>query len=181
MPQSLPDRTIAEEPRYLITRKGVRLRIRPVKPTDGPILAALLADLSAEDLRFRFLDARKMPRTEEIAAMVEVDHRRNEHVLAFDAATGRLVGSLMMLVDSHMDCAEVAIIVASDVKGHGVGWTLLRHASDIAFVRGVKRLRCIESRDNHDALEVERALGFHALAVEDDPGVMLLESDLDYI
>jgi acetyltransferase len=179
MDSSSLDCTIAE-PRgnYCLTRSGTALRLRPAAVTDGPLLAELLARVTPEDLRFRFLDTRKMPAERDIAALLWVDHRRSEHVLAFDTATGELVATLMVVADPRMDAAEVAIAVASGWKGRGIGWALLRHASDLAFIRGVKKLRCIESRANHDALEVERALGFRARPMEGDPDLLLVEADL---
>lgn len=41
-----------------------------------------------------------------------------------------------------------------------------------------RRLRCIESSAHHEALEVERALGFHVRAAEGEPGLMVVEADL---
>ena len=173
------DCTIAEpQCNYLLTRSGTPLRLRPVAVSDGPLLGEFFARVAQDDLRFRFLDTRKMPAAHDIAAMLEVDHRRSEHVLAFDTGTGELVATMMGLADPRMDAAEVAIAIASGWKGRGIGWTLLRHASDLAFIRGVKKLRCIESRANHDALEVERTLGFHARPMEGEPGLLLVEADL---
>jgi RimJ/RimL family protein N-acetyltransferase len=173
------DRTLAETGgHYLSTRSGDRLRLRPVRPDDGPLLAGFFARLSAEDLRFRFLDRRKPPAAADIAAMVQVDHRRTEHVLAFDTSTGELVASVMIVGDGRMDTAEIAIALATEWKGRGIGWSLLRHATELAFIRGVRRLRCIESSANHDALEVERSLGFHARVAEGEPGLMLVEANL---
>jgi acetyltransferase len=142
------------------------------------MLAQFFARLTPEDLRFRFFDSRKAASGHEIAAMLDVDHRRSEHLLAFDARTGEVVASLMLVADPSMDSAEVAIAVASAWKHRGVGWSLLRHASDLAFARGIRTLRCIESRANHDAVEVERTLGFRARALEDEPGLILLEAQL---
>ena len=132
------DRTIGEHPgTYLLTRSGTRLRVRPVTLADGPLLAEFFARLTPEDLRFRFLDTRRVPSS-----------------------------------------AEVAIAVAGAWKDRGIGWTLLRHATDLALIRGVRKLRCIESLSNHDALEVERTLGFHARAIDGEPGLLLVEAEL---
>ena len=173
------DRSLAEPSGcYLTTCEGTRLRLRPARPTDGALLAEFFGRLSAEDLRFRFLDSRKLPTPQDIAAMVEVDHRRTEHVLAFDSGTGELVGSLMLVADPTLAVAELAIAVASDWKARGVGSALLRYAHDLAFLRGVKTLRCIESRSDAAALAVERALGFHAREVRADPTLLLLEANV---
>ena len=44
--------------------------------------------------------------------------------------------------------------------------------------RGVKRLRSIESRDNREAIDVERTLGFRSSDYEGDATLALLEIDL---
>lgn len=171
--------TLAERPgQYLQTRTGGCLRLRPVSVTDGRLLAEFFGRLSADDLRFRFLDARKQLTPADIAAMIEVDHRRHEHLLAFDTASGQLAGSLMIITDPNMEAAEVAVAVAAEYKGQGIGWTLLRHAADLARERGLKRLRSIESQANHEAIEVGRALGFRSRALTSAPGLVLLETEL---
>jgi GNAT superfamily N-acetyltransferase len=173
------DRTLAQEAGpYLITRGNAQLRLRPVRTDDGPLLAEFFSRLSPEDLRFRFLDFRREPSAAEIAAMLEVDHRRGEHVLAFDTASGDLIATLMLIADDLMETADVTISVAADWKDRGIGWTLLRHASDLAYLRGIKKLRSMESRANHDALEVERSLGFRTCPVEGDPSLVVLEAEL---
>jgi GNAT superfamily N-acetyltransferase len=173
------DRTLGEHPgTYLLTRSGLDLRVRPVTVDDGPLLARFFARLSPEDMRFRFLDSRQAPSAAEIGALLEVDHRRSEHLLAFDTCTGELVASLMLIADPALDEAEIAVAVASEMKGRGIGWALLRHACDLASIHGLKKLRCLESRSNHEALEVERALGFHASGSEQEPGLIMLEADV---
>src|SRR3546814_13177900 len=64
--------------------------------------------------------------------------------------------------------AEVAVSVHRDWKAQGIGWSLLRHAAQIARATGISRLQSIESRDNHAAIEVERDLGFTARACPGD-------------
>lgn len=174
-----PDLTLAEPiGNYLITRDGAQLRLRPAADMDGKILADFFAKLSPEDVRYRFLDARKWPNEDQITAMLEVDHRRIEHLLAFDTGTGELIASLMMVADAQMETAELAIAVSSAWKGRGIGWTLLRHARELAFMRGVKTLRCIEDRSHCEAIEVEHALGFHQRDIEGEPTLVLLEAEV---
>lgn len=174
------DRVIGEPTgTYLATRSGTCLRVRPVKPTDAPMVAQFISRLSPEDLRFRFLDTRKLPQPDEIVAMLEVDHRRSEHLLAFDTHTGELIASLMLIADPAMRTCEIAIAVRGDWKDHGIGWALLRHARELASSRGIRTLQSIESRANHDALEVERAQGFHVRDLPGDPGLVMVEAQLD--
>ncbi|SFG01328.1 acetyltransferase [Novosphingobium sp. CF614] len=162
----------------LATRGGLVLKLRPVTADDAATLTALFDRLAPEDMRFRFLSGREHLSAHQLAAMIGVDHRHSEHLLAFDAATSRLTASLMIVADEHMDVAEVAIAVSPDLKGQGIGWTLLKHAAELARERGVRRLRSIESRANHQAIEVERALGFNTSDYEGDATLVLVEAQL---
>jgi acetyltransferase len=164
---------------FLITRAGIVLKVRPVTVDDGPLLAGFFERVDIEDLHFRFLSGQDHPRPDQIAQMIEVDHRRAEHLLAFDAETSTMVASAFVAVDGQMDCAEIAISVAKDYRARGIGWTLLKHVAELAKVHGVKRLRSIESRQNHAALEVERALGFSATDYDGDPTLVLIEAQLN--
>jgi GNAT superfamily N-acetyltransferase len=173
------DSTLAERPGFrLVTRDGVRLRLHPAEPVDGTALGDLLASLTPEDVRFRFLLSREEPDAEQVGDLVTVDHRRTEHLLAIDEVTHRPVASLMIAADPQMETAEVAVAVAPGARGRGIGWALLNHAADLARERGIKKLRSVESRANHDALEIEEALGFRAHPVAGDPSLVMLETDL---
>jgi acetyltransferase len=173
------DNPVADEPaHFLRTDSRMRLRLRDVRPGDGRLLATFFGRLSPDDLRFRFVESGRLPTELEIGAMLDVDRRRNEHVLAFDVATGELVASLMVVSNPRMQTAEVAIAVATEWKARGIGWTLLRHARELAFHRGLKRLRSVEALAEHDALESGSALGFRARPLEGDPRLVLVEADL---
>ena len=178
MPSNSLDRTLAEAGELTFqTRGGLTIRVRPATVHDGPLLADLMQRMSEDDLRFRFLTSGRIS-AEQIAAMIEIDHRHTEHVLAFDAATGTLVASMMVVANQEMDTAEVAIAEALEYHGKGIGWTLLGHAVDLARERGLKKLRSFESRENYEAILVERDLGFRARTVEGDPSLVMLEADL---
>jgi len=172
--------TLATDPSAtLTTRSGLVLEVRPVHADDTLLLTRFFEHVSPEDLRFRFLSAMLHPSAEQIAAMVQVDHWSSEHLLVFDVANDELVASAMMVADKGMHVAEVAISVAADSKGQGIGWTMLKHCADVARARQIGKLQSIESRANHAAIEVEQALGFKAKAYEGDPGLVLIEAELN--
>ena len=161
----------------LATRCGFTVTLRPVTPDDAPALAAFFARVAPQDLRFRFLSAQTEVRPDQIAAMVAVDHRTSEHILAFEQATGTLVASAL-LVGDDAGTAEVAIAIAADYRDRGLGWTLLDYMAGLAKAMGFARLRSIEAHANHAAIEVERALGFTASTYEGDATMVLVEKQL---
>lgn len=174
------DLVIAAEPdTVLSTRNGLVLRVRPVTIDDGLLLAEFFERVDPEDLHFRFLSGQDHVRPDQIAQMIEVDHRRAEHLLAFDADNTKMVASALLVADNRLETAEVAISVAKEYRSQGVGWTLLKHVAELAKSHGIKRLSAIESLQNHAALDVERALGFSASSYGDDPTLVLIEARLN--
>ena len=162
----------------LTTRSGFKMTLRPVRPEDAAILDAFYDALAPDDMRYRFLSAQSHLSTAQLAALVEVDHRHREHLLAFERAGGELIATLLIAAGDRFENAEVAISVAPTCKGRGVGWSLLHHAIDLARERGIARLRSIESRANCEAIEIERTLGFKSSDYEGDATLALLEIDL---
>ena len=162
----------------LTTGSGLALRVRPATAADEPALAALFADITPEDLRFRFLSAVRQVGHEQIAAMLRGDHDLSETFLAFEQDGGMLVATAMVAADGGRATAEVAISVHRDFKGRGIGWGLLTHVVDFARAHGFARLQSIESRDNRAAIDLECEMGFTARPYPDDATLTLIEFDL---
>ena len=162
----------------IVTRDGAEIMLRPVTADDAALLNRFFDGLAPDDMRFRFLSAQPHLSGAQLAAMIDVDHRHREHLLAFESNRNELVASLLIAADDKFEVAEVAIAILPAYKGRGVGWSLLNHAVDLAKKRGVKRLRSIESRDNREAIDVERTLGFRSSDSEGDATLALLEIDL---
>lgn len=176
---NVPDATLSEAAdTRLRTRTGLDLTLRPVADSDADLVNHFFDSLTADDMQFRFLSGQSHLSSAQLAAMIGVDHRHREHLLAFDPATSQLVASLLIAADDAFEAAEVAICVAPAYKTRGIGWTLLNHAVDLSRARGLKTLRSIESRANRGAMEVEQTLGFKASDYDGDATLALLELDL---
>ncbi|RIA46373.1 acetyltransferase [Hephaestia caeni] len=178
MTSQSPDRaSLHANETELTTGTGLHLRIRPAGPADEGLLEAFFENVTHEDLRFRFLSSVQHVGHDQIAAMLRSDHDRTSTFLAFDE-NGLPVGIATLAADAQGETAEVAVSVHRDRKAQGIGWSLLRHAAQIARTRGILRLQSIESRDNHAAIEVERELGFTARAYPGDATLILVEANL---
>lgn len=162
----------------LMTRSGLKLHVRAVAPEDEPLLAEFFRHVTPEDLRFRFLGVVREVSHERLLAMTKVDHNTTEHFLAFAHSSDAIVATAMVACDPLFTKAEVAISVRADEKHKGVGWEMLRHAARYARARGVKTLESLESRENHEAIELEREQGFVAVPYPDDPTLLLIRKDL---
>lgn len=143
------------------TRSGVALNIRPAAPGDRDAVLAFLRAIDPADLRFRFLSA--VTPTDALARiMTDVDHRSTEDLIAFDADDGSIAATAMIAQTATPECAEIAVLVRSDLQGHGIGWEMLKQACGYARARGFLRVECVESSSNQNAVSLEREQGFTA-------------------
>lgn len=163
-------------PTNLTTRTGFRFAVRPAEPDDANDLAALVSNVSDDDRRFRFLTAMTTLPSNTLTRMTNVDHQRTEDFLAFDGDT--MIASAMVAADAGLTRAEIAICIHNDYKKRGIGWALLEHAVGWARSKGIKTVESIESWDNHDAIELQREMGFTAHPYPGDATLVLISKDL---
>jgi GNAT superfamily N-acetyltransferase len=159
----------------LETRYGFPFTVRPATHDDEVALAAFFDEVSDEDRRFRFLSAVRHVSPAQLHDITAFEHHRHETVLAFEPGGATIIAAATLAADKAGDIGEVAISILPELKGKGIGWTLLDHMAQEARRWGIKKLQSIESRDNHAAITLEREMGFTARAVEGDPALMLLE------
>lgn len=162
----------------LTTRSGLSFQVRSADETDEAMLAEFFTHVTHEDLRFRFLSAIQKVGHAQLAVLTQVDHRRVENFLAFDIVTGCLLASAMLAIEDDLEHAEVAIVIRSDFKDRGLGWSLLEHAAERAAAMGVKTLQAIEMPDNRPAIRVEHDMGFTSRPYPGDATLTLLEKSL---
>lgn len=162
----------------IISRSGCQFWVRPVLPTDEVALAEFFRHVSDEDMRFRFLTGIREIGADRLDALTHVDHRTTENFLAFVDDESMIIASAMLACEPSMKRGEVAISVRSDFKRDGVGWEMLSHVAKYAESIGVEIIESIESRDNHEAIELERDMGFTATAYPGDSTLILLQRSL---
>lgn len=175
-----PQLLIEEWSAVLTTRTGLKLYVRPASPDDAMAMRLLFAELTPDDLRFRFLSPLKQPCASLLDMLVDLDHVRSEDYLVFVDVGGdkMLIASAMLSLDPGGERAEVAIAVRADYKTKGVGWTLLDFVAREAEARGVKVLESIECRDNRAAIELEREMGFTISFYPGDASLNLVSKTL---
>ncbi|MBN9057164.1 MAG: GNAT family N-acetyltransferase [Rhizobiales bacterium] len=162
----------------LVTHTGLTLHVRPVRPEDEALLAEFFAHVAPADLRFRFLGGVREVSRERLLAMTQVDHRTTEHFLAFADGDAAVAAAVMVACDPSTQTAEVAISVRAEHKHKGIAWEMLRHAARHAKALGARTLESLESRENHEAIELEREQGFVAVPYPDDPTLILIRKEL---
>jgi acetyltransferase len=161
----------------LTTRDGLNLNVRPACAEDEPALVDFFDRVSPQDLRFRFLSAMKKVPPGLAHQLVDINHTQTENLLAFDGE-GQLVATTMVAAPNGTDDAEVAVAVRSDLKGQGLGWSMLDQACDYARSRGIKTLHSVQLSDDRAAITLEEEMGFRAQPCPDDMSLTILSKDL---
>ncbi|WP_297511587.1 GNAT family N-acetyltransferase, partial [uncultured Caulobacter sp.] len=164
----------------LVTQGGLKVHVRPTRPEDQTALAAFFAALSPEDLRHRFLASLKTVDDERLSLIAQVDFRRAVSFVALGpAAEGDILATALLVGEPGADRAEAAISVRSDLKGLGLGWSLLDHTLAYARAVGIHVVESIEAVDNQGALRLESEMGFEVRAAPGDFGLRVAERALD--
>jgi RimJ/RimL family protein N-acetyltransferase len=130
-------------------RDGSKVLIRPVRGTDAPLLADGFARLSAQSRQLRFLSSKTTLSAAELRFFTEVDHHDHEALGALSPADERGVGIARYVRDTaDPQAAEIAVTIADDWQGRGLGTELLAQLSDRARQAGICRFTATVSADN---------------------------------
>jgi len=156
--------------RHLEMKDNWRIMVRPIRPEDEPLIHEFLRHVTKEDLRLRFFAAMKQFSHEFIARLTQLDYARAMAFVAFDEATGEMVGVVRIHSDSIYESGEYAILLRSDLKGRGLGWMLMQLIIDYAKSEGLKHISGDVLHENTVMLAMCRSLGFEieADSVEHD-------------
>jgi acetyltransferase len=152
--------------RQIEVKDGWRVFARPIRPEDEPLIHEMLKHVTMQDLRLRFFAAMKEFSHEFIARLTQLDYARAMAFVAFDEATGELVGVVRIHSDSIYESGEYAILLRSDLKGRGLGWALMQMIIEYAKSEGLKTISGDVLAENTVMLAMCRSLGFE---VRPDP------------
>ena len=149
-------------------RGGERVLIRRVQPEDMALYRDFLGDVSAEDLRLRFYARIAELSTAELDRLAHLDDRHEMAFVALDENAGHMLGLVRLKDELDERTAEFAILVRSPLKGHGLGWLLMRHVIDYAKEKGLRRVYGDVLTENTTMLQMCAELGFHVVDMGSD-------------
>jgi len=143
---------------------GAQVLLRPIRAEDKRMLADGLRRLSPESVQRRFLTPKRSFSRAELRYLTEVDGRDHVALVAESPAepARRLiaVGRFVRLRDDP-EAAEVAITVADDFQGRGLGSILGEHLAHSARNRGIRRFTATMSSQNVPAHRLMAKLTKH--------------------
>jgi acetyltransferase len=164
--------------RHLALPDGSKVFVRPIRPEDEPLYPAFLTAVTADDLRLRFFAPVKEFSHGFIARFTQIDYARAMAFIAIEAATGQMLGVVRIHADSDYRTAEYAILVRSDLKGHGLGWLLMELMIEYARAEGLESIRGQVLQENRTMLQMCRQLGFHIAPDPEESSIVIVTLSL---
>ncbi len=139
---------------------GASCHVRPLRPEDAPIYETFLRHVTHDDLRKQFFASIGNITPALISRMTQIDYARTMAFIALDRVTGEIMGTVRLHSDAAHEVGEFAILVRSDLKGHGLGWALMQRCIDFARVEGLQQIEGVVLRENTEMLKMCGELGF---------------------
>lgn len=149
-----------------ITLDEQAILVRPVRAEDEGLFEAFFRQVSAEDLRLRFFAPVRDFSHAFLARLTQLDYARAIAFVAIEEANGTMMGAVRLHADANHETGEYAILVRSDLKGLGLGWSLMGLMLDWARAEGLRHVEGQVLRENTTMLAMCRKLGF---TVRTDP------------
>ncbi|MGN6765779.1 MAG: GNAT family N-acetyltransferase, partial [Rhizobiaceae bacterium] len=115
---------------------------------------------------------------EMLKRLTQLDYDRDIAFVALAEDSGKLAGVGRLSCDPDRTRGEYALLVRTDLQGHGIGWQLLQQILAYARAEKISRIEGIVLEDNKAMLKMCREFGFTVTHHPDEPGAMLVALDL---
>ncbi|MBI5834720.1 MAG: bifunctional acetate--CoA ligase family protein/GNAT family N-acetyltransferase [Armatimonadetes bacterium] len=152
-------------------KEGRPIVVRPIRPEDEPAHHVFIGKLSPEDIRSRFFGlVRELPHSQ-MARLTQIDYDREMAFVATgldDRNMPETLGVARAVLDIVDRSAEFAIVVRSDLKGQGLGRTLMNKLMAYAKQRGMTVMTGQVLKDNVAMIAMCERLGFVKHDIKDD-------------
>ena len=166
--------------RHVMLRDGTKVFFRPLKPGDAALYPDFLSEVTRDDLRLRFFAAMREISPELLDKLIHYDPAHAMAFVAIEEPSGKLLGVVRLHDDKDDVNGEFAILLRSRLKGHGLGWLMMKHMIAYAKERGLKTVHGQVLAENTTMLQMCGELGFH-VADDAERGVKHLTLPLDEV
>lgn len=99
-------------------------------------------------------------------------------LVALDPGGAEILGVVRLISDPDNEAAEFAVMVRSDLKGIGLGYSLMLRMLDYARQRGIGRVFGDVLAENRTMLQMAEELGFGIQSPTDTSDTVTVEIDL---
>lgn len=144
------------------------IHVRPIDGRDRDAFSAWFGRLSDESRRRRFLGPKPRLSARELTYLTEVDHVSHTALVAVDAS-GALIGEARYATgDPDGRVADMAVTVADEWQGRGIGTRLAGQLVRAARANGMTQLTALTLHENSAARSLLERLGFRRVGWDGD-------------
>ncbi|MGM1326704.1 GNAT family N-acetyltransferase, partial [Klebsiella michiganensis] len=168
-----------QQEEWVVMKNGERCLFRPILPEDEPQLMAFIAQVTKEDLYYRYFSEINEFTHDDLANMTQIDYDREMAFVAVrtTAEGNEILGVTRAISDPDNIDAEFAVLVRSDLKGMGLGRKLLEKLIAYTQNHGLQRLNGITMPNNKGMIGLARKLGF-SVDIQLEDGIVSLSLQL---
>ena len=168
--------------REIVTRNGLPLQIRPIKPEDAELFIELFGTLSPSSVYFRFFQHVRELSPATVAMLTQTDYDRHMALVALDRSSTaeRMLGVARIIADPDITHCEFSIMIGDQWHGQGIGAMLLYYLLKVAKQQGVESLWGLVLPENTGMLRLGKKIGFQA-RFDREEGAYRLNIDLKEI
>ncbi|WP_147199456.1 bifunctional acetate--CoA ligase family protein/GNAT family N-acetyltransferase [Pantoea sp. CCBC3-3-1] len=154
-------------------KNGQHCLFRPILPEDEPLLQQFIAQVTKEDLYYRYFSEINEFTHDDLANMTQIDYDREMAIVAIRQHNGadEIIGVTRAVSDADNIDAEFSVLVRSDLKGLGLGRRLLEKMISYTRQHGLQQLNGITMPGNRGMITLARKLGF-AVDVQLEDGIV---------
>ncbi len=163
-------------------KDGTRLLMRPIQPRDADTLQISFQKLSPHDVRMRFMHPLKELTPEYAKQLTEIDPERAFALALVEAKPPEealIAAVARTAVDDDGREAEFAIVIAPEIRGHGLGRYLMEQLIEWCRSRKLEAIYGFILTENRPMLTLADSLGFDIGPTDEDVGVALARLSLE--
>ncbi|MGD9159590.1 MAG: GNAT family N-acetyltransferase [Desulfobacteraceae bacterium] len=146
----------------VITRAGIELFMRPIRPEDASLLLDLINSLSPKSKYYRFFTPlEELPR-HLLIRFTQIDYNRDMALVALDKTESeeRMLAVARFFSKPNQPDTEFAVVVRDEWQGKGVGRVLLENLIVFARDKKIESMSGFVLTENIHMLSLARKLGF---------------------
>ena len=163
---------------------GARVRIRPIRPEDEPLMVKFHASLSEQSVYMRYFHMMKLDQRtahERLTRICFIDYDREMALVAerTDPETGEREIMGVARLSRHGAVpgeAEFSVLVSDRFQRQGLGTLLVGRLLEVGRAEGLRRITAEILLDNRPMQRISERLGFHLRRDMED---MVVKAELD--
>jgi acetyltransferase len=136
--------------------------LRPIKPSDGPLIQDFFHKLSPETVYFRFLTHLDRIQPSLLKHMVEIDYETHFTLVAVieEVEMESIIGSCRYITTLKVDHAELTIVLRDDWQRKGLGKIMATRVVDAARLKGISTIEISFDYRNDRMKRLFASLGY---------------------